>query len=176
MEYRTHVIFSGESFDVPKNIVRLDSSSTHGWQLRYGKWTLYSDHSTDGSGAAKALQLASAELARRIAKLPAPTGIRTSVLPGKSNGMPLGISGPVVRRRGSQQAAQFYLQVCFPVAGGKSANRSIYIATENTLTPEKYNAAFRKAVATRESGVRKFKLATTKAKREAAGMSSLATK
>ena len=174
MQYRTHKIFSGESFDVPKHIVRLDSHNTHGWQLRYGKWTLYSDHSNDGSGAAKALKIASAELARRIAKLPAPSGIRSEVLPGKANGLPLGISGPVVRRRGRLQAAQFYLQVCYPVAGGKPANRSIYIATENTLTPEKYHAALRKAVAARETGVRKFKLATTKAKRAQVGESSLA--
>lgn len=170
MEYRTHVIFSGESFEVPKHIVRLDSRNTHGWQLRFGKWTLYSDHSNDGSGAAKALKLASAELLRRIAKLPAPSGIRTEVLPGKTSDLPPGISGPTVRRRDGLQAAQFYFQVSYPVAGGKAANRSIYIATENTLTPDKYHAALRKAQATRETGVRKFKLATTKAKREAAGL------
>ena len=51
MEYRSRTIFSGQSLDVPKYIVRLDSRKTHGWQLRYGKWKMFSDHSNDGSGA-----------------------------------------------------------------------------------------------------------------------------
>ncbi len=173
MEYRTHVIFSGHSFEVPKNIVRLDSNSTHGWQLRYGEWTLYSDHTDDGSGAAAALKAATAELARRINKLPAPTGLKKVAMAGKANGMPLGVSGPIVRRRDGLRSAQFYLQVNFPVFSAKPANRSVYIATENTLTPEKYQAALNKAMALRETGVRKFKLATTKAKREQVGASSV---
>lgn len=173
MEYRTIFIFTGKSFKVPMHVVRLDTRNTHGWQLRYGKWTLYSDHSSDGTGAATALTAASAELARRIVKLPAPSGIKKAVQPGKANGMPLGVSGPIVRRRKGQNSAQFYLQVSFPVFSGKSANRSVYIATENTLTQEKYHAALNKAMALRETGVRKFKLATTKAKREQVGTSGL---
>ena len=57
--------------------------------------------------------------------------------------------------------------------GGKPVNRSVYIATENTLTHEKYANAIAKAVALRESGVRKFKLATTKSKRAEAQISGL---
>ena len=173
MEYRKHVIFTGKSFQVPKHIVRLDSNNTHGWQLRYGKWTLFSDHSNDGTGAAAALVAATTELARRIARLPAPSGVRKEVQQGKANGMPLGVSGPIVRRREGLVSAQFYLQVSYPVFSAKPANRSVYIATENTLTPEKYHAALNKAMALRETGVRKFKLATTKAKREQVGLSSV---
>ena len=174
MEYRRRKIFTGQSFDVPTHIVRLDSNKTHGWQLRYGKWMLFSDHSNDGTGAAEALVAATAELAKRISRLPAPTGLRTDVNAGKTSDMPVGVSGPITRRRKGHSALQYYLQVNFPIPGGKPVNRSVYIATENTLTPDKYQAAIAKAIAIRETGVRKFKLATTKAKREQAGLSSVA--
>ncbi len=173
MEYRQHTIFSGQTFDVPKHVVRLDNKNTHGWQVRYGKWALFSDHSQDGSGAAMALAAASAELARRIKKLPAPHGVRTAAIEGKGHGMPVGVSGPISRQRQGLGPVQYYLQVTYPVSGGKSVNRSVYIATENTLTKEKYHMALAKAIALRDTGVRKFKLATTKAKREQAGASSL---
>ena len=173
MEFRTRTIFSGQTFEVPKHIVRMDSKKVHGWHVRYGKWVLFSDYSNDGSGAMAALAAASAELARRISKLPAPHGLRSEAHPDKANGMPLGISGPTSRRRQVHTALEYYLQVTYPVPGGKPVNRSIYIATENTLTRERYQAALKKAVAMRDTGVRKFKLATTKAKREQAGASSL---
>jgi len=173
MEFRRRPIFTGQEFDVPTHVVRLDSRKTHGWQLRYGKWTLFSDHSNDGSGAETALTAATAELARRIAKLPAPNGIKSEAKEGKANDMPVGVSGPITRRRKGHSALQYYLQVTFPVPGGKPVNRSVYIATENTLTPEKYQLALAKAMATRDTGVRKFKLAATKAKREGAGVSSV---
>ncbi len=175
MEFRQRGIFTGKSFEVPTHIVRIDSKKTHGWQIRYGRWTLFSDHSSDGSGAEAALMAAIAELARRISKLPAPNGIRSASKEGKLNDMPVGISGPLARRRAGNYALQYYLQVTYPVPGGKSANRSVYIATENTLTPEKYQAALAKAAAVRETGVRKFKLAATRSKREQAGQSSIAS-
>ena len=173
MEYRRRKIFSGQSFEVPKYIVRLDTKKTHGWQLRYGKWKLFSDHSNDGTGANVALLAATAELARRIARLPAPTGLRSDVRADKLNGMPLGISGPTTRQREGDGFVQYYLQVNYPTPNGKPVNRSVYIATENTLNREKYQAALAKAMALRDSGVRKFKLATTKAQRELAGASSV---
>ena len=174
MEYRTRTIFSGQTFEVPTHIIRMDSARVHGWHVRYGKWTLFSDYSNDGSGAQAALTAATAELARRINKLPAPNGLRTEAHPDKANGMPLGISGPTSRRRQVHTALEYYLQVTYPVAGGKSVNRSVYIATENTITPERYQAALNKAIALRDTGVRKYKLAATKAKRDTAGASSLA--
>ena len=174
MEYRKRLNFSGQVFEVPSHIVRLDTKKTHGWQLRYGKWTMFSDHSNDGTGADAALVAATAELARRMAKLPAPNGLRAEARSGKANEMPLGISGPISRRRKENTAVQYYLQVTYPVPGGKPANRTVYVATENTLTTEKYHAALAKAEALRETGVREFKLAATKAKRERAGVSSVA--
>ncbi len=173
METRPCTIFTGEEFDVPRHIVRLDHRATHGWQLRLGKSKLFSDHSNDGSGATAALGLATDELARRIARMPAPTGLRTQRRADKAHGMPLGVSGPSKRQRDGSGPIQYYLQVTYPVPGGKSVNRSVYIATENTLTKVKYQAALEKAIALRDSGVRKFKLASTKMQRAAAAEAGL---
>ncbi len=76
MKYREVVIFSGHRFQVPEHIQRLDTRNTRAWQLRYGKWKTFSDHTADGSGAAAALAAAIEELRRRIERLPAPTGLR----------------------------------------------------------------------------------------------------
>ncbi|MFN0183830.1 MAG: hypothetical protein ACKVQR_08440 [Aquabacterium sp.] len=167
MELRRVEIFSGKSFKVPSYIVRLDTSTTHGWQLRYGTWVLYSDGPA-ANGAAEALKAAKAELATRIAEMPAPSGLRTGTRSGKGNDMPLGISGPIQRSRGEGGSVQYYLQVSYPVAGAKAVNRSVYVATENTLTKKKYREALAKAVAMRKAGVQAFELATTEALRKRA--------
>ena len=62
MNTRDVTIFSGERFEVPPCIQRIDHLSTHGWQLRYGGTKLFSDHSNDGSGARRALALAEQHL------------------------------------------------------------------------------------------------------------------
>lgn len=167
MQTRKHTIFSGKTFTVPTYIVRLDGARSHGWQLRLGRWKMFSDHSSDGSGAARALQEAKEELARRLAKMPAKTGLRTEVSAAKGNDLPLGISGPHARIRADKAGTQYYVQVTYPVFGGKNVNRSIYVATENTLTKDKWERAVEKAIRLRASGVRSFKLAATKAQREA---------
>jgi hypothetical protein len=48
MKYRDVVIFSGHRFKVPEHIQRIGSKRTHAWQLRYGIWMIFSDHTTDG--------------------------------------------------------------------------------------------------------------------------------
>jgi hypothetical protein len=168
MQTRKHTIFSGRTFTVPTYIVRLDGARSHGWQLRLGRWKLFSDHSNDGSGASRALKEAKDELARRLATMPARTGLRTAVSAGKGNDLPLGISGPHARTRAGKAGTQYYVQVTYPVFGGSSVNRSIYVATENTLTRDKWERAVEKAIRLRAGGVRAFKLAATKAQREAA--------
>ena len=173
MEFRKHTILAGTTFDVPKYVVRLDSKKTHGWQLRYGAWKLFSDFSNDGTGAEESLRLAVEELAKRIAKLPAPTGLRSDAMARKGNDLPVGISGPIIRHRPGRNSAQYYLQITFPIAGGKPFNTSVYIATENTLNKEKFDMALAKAISLRDSGVRKFKVAATKLKREQATTAGL---
>ena len=173
MEFRKHTILAGQTFDVPKYVVRLESKKTHGWQLRYGTWKLFSDFSNDGSGAEASLRLAVEELAKRIAKLPAPTGLRNDAMARKANDLPVGISGPITRHRAGKTVAEYYLQITFPIAGRKPFNTTVYIATENTLNKEKFDMALAKAIALRDSGVRKFKLAATKLKREKATTAGL---
>lgn len=167
MQTRKHTIFTGKTFTVPTYIVRLDGPRSHGWQLRLGTWKMFSDHSNDGSGAARSLKEAKAELVRRLAKMPAATGLRTAVSPTKNNDLPLGVSGPHARTRADKAGTQYYVQVTYPVFNGKNVNRSIYVATQNTLSKEKWDSAVAKAIELREKGVRAFKLAATKAQREA---------
>ena len=168
MKFRKRPIFTGEVFEVPQHIVRQDDKATHGWQLRYGKFKLFSDHSNDGSGAAASLREATKELSKRIKRLPAPTRLRTDVMKNKKSGLPLGISGPIPRLRPGKNTAYYSFQVTVPIPGGRTANRSVYIGTENTMTPERFEMALAKAIALRDSQVRKAKLAHTRTKRELA--------
>jgi len=156
MKSRERTTVYGQTFEVPQHIVRLDGSRVHGWQLRLGEWKLFSDFSGDGTGAERALNEATRELAVRLSKLPAPTGLRTETLSWKTSDLPLGISRSERRRRGSR-VIQYYYQVTYPVAGSKPANKHVYIATENTLTHEKQEAALAKALAMRSEGERAFK-------------------
>ena len=42
MKTRNITLFSGEQFEVPQGIQRIDHRATHGWQLRYGGTKLFS--------------------------------------------------------------------------------------------------------------------------------------
>jgi hypothetical protein len=173
MKYRKHKIFSGQTLNVPQHIVRLDDQHTHGWQLRYGKSKFFADHSNDGSGAAEALRLATEELAKRISRLPAPTRLRTDVMKNKKTDLPLGISGPIPRLRPGRLTPYYNFQVSIPIPGARSTNKNVYIGAENTMTPERIEQALAKAIALRDSHVRKKKLASTKSKREAAAAAGI---
>lgn len=165
LKFRDVVIFSGHRFRVPEHVQRLDTHNTHAWQLRYGKWKTYSDHTPDGSGARAALKLAVAELRERIDRLPAPTGLRRVPLATKSSGLPVGISGPVARTRSSRQTAEYNFAVTIPRFGRKPGNASVYIGTANTASGERYQAALAKAIEIRLRAERAYQMAATKAKR-----------
>lgn len=165
MKYRKVQIFTGRTFQVPERIQRLDSGSTHGWQLRLGRSKMFSDFSSDGRGAAAALELAIEELRRRIARLPAPTGLRTAVQTRKSSKLPVGVSGPKARWPAGRNVPYYEFSVSIPRFGQRSTNKNVYIGTENTMTAKRKAAALARAIAIREQAVRKFKLATTKSKR-----------
>ena len=117
MKVRRVTIFSGEQFDVPQGIQRIDHRATHGWQLRYGGTKLYSDRSNDGSGAAASLQLATKELLKRIAALPAPSLLQRGPSTNKRSGLPPGITGPVVRTRPNSSTRDCSLMVLIPRFG-----------------------------------------------------------
>lgn len=167
MNIRKQKLF-GKAFLVPSHVVRLDDRYTHGWQLRYGESKFFADGSNDGTGAAESLRLASEELGKRIARLPAATGLRTDVMSRKKSDLPLGISGPIPRLRPGRMTPYYSFQVSVPIVAGRSSNRSVYIGTENTMTPERIEEALARAIALRDSSVRERKSAATKAKRAAA--------
>lgn len=165
MKTREVVIFSGEQFSVPQGIQRIDHRATHGWQLRYAGTKLFSDHTTDGSGAAKSLALATKELLKRIATVPAPSRLQSAPNNGKSSDLPVGISGPVVRLRKNAKVRDCSLAVLIPRFGKTPQRRSIYIGTENTYTPERYQAALQRAIEMRTTAEEAYRAAATKAKR-----------
>jgi hypothetical protein len=165
MKFRDVTIFSGHRFQVPQCIQRIDHRATHGWQLRYGGTKLYSDHSSDGSGAAQSLALATKELLRRIATLPAPTTLQHGPSANKSSDLPPGISGPIVRQRSGARVRDCSLAVLLPRYGAAPLRRSVYIGTENTYTQARYREALAKAVAMRQAAEEAYRRAATRARR-----------
>jgi hypothetical protein len=165
MKFRRVTIFSGHRFDVPQCVQRIDHRATHGWQLRYGGTKLYSDHSSDGSGAAAALAAATKELLRRIATLPAPTTLQQGPSVNKSSGLPPGISGPIVRQRQGGRVRDCSLAVLLPRFGETPLRRSVYIGTENTYSDEKYREALERAIALRQRAEEAYRRQATRARR-----------
>jgi hypothetical protein len=165
MKFRTVTIFSGHVFEVPQSVQRIDHRATHGWQLRYGGTKLYSDHSNDGSGAAESLRLATKELLKRIAALPAPSLLQRGPSANKSNNLPVGISGPIVRQRRGSALRDCSLAVLIPRFGQTPQRRSIYIGTENTYTVARFKAALARAVEMRREAEEAYEVATTRDKR-----------
>jgi hypothetical protein len=129
---------------------------------------MFSDHSNDGSKARAALKLATAELIKRIAKLPAPSGLRRDIASNKGSNLPVGISGPIVRTRPGRNTRDASFGVTLPRFGMKPTTRSVYIATENTYTLSRYKTALAKAIELRRAAERAYQLAATKAKRASA--------
>jgi len=129
---------------------------------------MFSDHSNDGSKARAALKLATEELIKRIAKLPAPSGLRRGIASNKGSKLPVGISGPIVRTRPGRNTRDASFGVTLPRFGLKPTTRSVYIATENTYTLARYKAALAKAIALRSAAEKAYQAAATKAKRQAA--------
>jgi len=165
MKFRDVTIFSGHRFKVPQCIQRIDHRATHGWQLRYGGTKLYSDHTRDGSGAAAALALATKELLRRIATLPAPTTLQQAPSSNKSSDLPPGISGPIVRQRRGGRVRDCSFAVLLPRYGDSPLRRSVYIGTENTYTKAKYRAALRRALELRREAEETYREQATRARR-----------
>jgi hypothetical protein len=129
---------------------------------------MFSDHSNDGSKARASLKLATAELIKRIARLPAPSGLRRDIASNKGSKLPVGISGPIVRTRPGRNTRDASFGVTLPRFGLKPTTRSVYIATENTYTVARYKAALAKAIELRRAAEKAYQTAATKAKRESA--------
>jgi len=168
MKLRTIAIFTGATFEVPQCVQRIDHRATHGWQLRYGGTKLYSDHSSDGSGAAASLEAATKELLKRIAVLPAPSLLQRAPSVSKTSDLPVGISGPVLRVRRGGRTRDCSLSVLIPRFGQKPRRRTVYIGTENTYTEARFEAALAKAIVMRTEAEEAYEVATTRARRAGA--------
>ena len=170
MKTRQVTLFSGKTFTVPQGIQRIDSPSTHGWQVRYQGTRFFSDGSADGSGAAKSLTAATRELLHRIATMPAPVVLKRGPSAHKSSLLPPGISGPIVISRGESRVRSAVLSVLLPRFGGTPQLKSIYIGTENTYTQAKYRAALAEAKSLRADAVARYEAAATRERRRSASV------
>jgi hypothetical protein len=169
MQTRTVTIYTGVRIKVPEHIQRIDTHSTHGWQMRYGTPTLfYSDGQGAGNGPRPALKRAIEALRQRIADLPAPTGLQRGLSPNKQNDLPVGISGPILRHRPGRSVPECHFSVNLPRFGAKPLRRSVYIANQNTYSPERYTAALESAMAMRAAAEAQYQDDATAAKRRAA--------
>ena len=165
MKTRKAVIYNGKRFDVPQCIQRIDHRATHGWQLRYGGTKMFSDGM---AGPKEALARATQELFARIAKLPAPSLLQKLPNKNKTNDLPVGISGPIVRQRSGSKVRQASFSVSLPQVGAPTRCRSVYIGSETTYTIQRYERALEKAIQIRKKGERAYKSDATRAKRAAA--------
>lgn len=165
MKTRDVVIFTGKRFKVPQGIQRIDHRATHGWQLRYGGTKLFSDGSSDGSGAAASLKLATEELLRRIAKLPAPSRLQREPSENKTTNLPVGISGPIVRLRPGAKVRECNLSVSLPRFGRVPRRSTIYIGNENTYTVQRFEQALERAIKLRADAEAAYRRDATRAKR-----------
>jgi hypothetical protein len=170
MGTRKVTIFSGDVFQVPASVQRIDTRATHGWQVRYGsredRTKIFSDHTNDGTGAAASLERAVVELHRRIKRLPAPTGLRRQIHANKTSELPPGISGPALRNGNTPGKTPYYcFQVSVPLPNGGNTTKAVYIGTERTRSDEREAAALEKAILIREQAVKKYEQAATRAKR-----------
>ena len=167
MKLRKVVIYTGKRFDVPTCIQRIDHLATHGWQLRYGGTRLFSDGTPDGTGARASLALATRELLKRVARLPAPSRLQRQPNENKTSDLPVGISGPIVRLRKGAKVRECSLSVSLPCFGQTPRRRSIYIGSENTYSVPKYRRAVAKAVDLRAAAELAYEEAATRAQRAA---------
>lgn len=168
MKTREVTLFNGQLFPVPQGIQRIDTKATHGWQVRYQGTKYFSDGSSDGSGAAPALQKATKELLARIATLPAPVTLKRAASPIKTSSLPPGISGPIITQRRGSKSRSAILSVLIPRFGKEPRMKSIYIGTENTYTEKRYRAAVGRAIEIRAEVLQVYEASATQARRKEA--------
>lgn len=164
MKFRTITLASGRSFEVPQGIQRIDSKSTHGWQVRYQGTKLFSDG--ESADAQQSLVNAIAELLARIATTPPTLATKTAPSANKTSDLPSGISGPIVRNRpGRTPIAE--LSILLPRLGKPHQIKSVYIGNQNNYTEDKYRAALAKGIELRQGALARYEQDTHKAHMQA---------
>lgn len=167
MRTRNVKIFSGHQFTIPQGIQRIDTRSTHGWQVRYQGTKFFSDGTPDGSGARKSLDNAIRELARRMETLPPPTVLKRGPSAHKTSSLPPGISGPIEQRR-ADKVPTAVLSVLLPRYGQSPRVKSIYIGSINTYTKKRLKESIELAVSMRNAAVERYEVEAVKAKKREA--------
>lgn len=147
MKPRTMCLSSGAVMEVPPYVYRVETPQACGWQMRYGVPSLYfADARTDTGLPGDSLALARQALLDRIRRIP-PTGrVQSAPSISKKSNLPVGISGPIVRRRKGCGVEEVILSVNLRTFKGKSRTVSIYLGTRNTYTPERFERALQRAV------------------------------
>lgn len=156
------VTIYGRDYRVPQNIQRIDHKATHGWQVRYAGSKLISDG--DGSPATS-LREAKLELARRIVKNPAPTRLQREPSANKTTDLPVGISGPIQRKRPRSSTHEWNFSVSLPRWGQLPRRATIFIGTENTYTKAREEQALERAIQLRQNAEAAYQREATKARR-----------
>ena len=159
MDMREKTTEFGDVFMVPTWIERIGNDKNHGWQLRFGNWTYFTDGTNDGSGTSASLKRAIAELKNRIKSSAVPNRLKRNARKNKFNDFPVGISGPVSSRVTSAPDSdlhQYHLQVSVPRFGKLPTTKKVYIGTDNTYTDERFDKALIKAQSIRESAVKQY--------------------
>jgi hypothetical protein len=162
MKYREVPLPHNQTVPVPQGIQRIDSPSTHGWQVRYQGSKLFSD----GSDADPKRSLADAvnELIVRIETMSAPVPLNRRPSANKSSSLPSGISGPIVRGRAGR-ALTAELSILLPRFGQPPEHKKIHIGSQNTYTVEKYYEALAKGLEMREQAVASYERDATESRR-----------
>lgn len=138
---------AGEVFDVPTYVVRIDSTWTHGWQVRHGEPSkFFADGAGATANATASLKRAVAELKRRMKVIGVKRRKVAQNYSYKGSNLPLGISGPIVRRRRGGTYLEAYLAVVVPVFGRKPKRAMVYIGNEATYSVGRFRAALKKAL------------------------------
>lgn len=153
MKFREVTLANGQRFQVPQGIQRIDSKSTHGWQVRCQGTKLFSDG--ESADAQRSLAKATRELAERMSTMPTPIALRHGPSPNKTSDLPAGISGPIVRERAGR-APMAVLSVLLPRFGRPAEVKTVHIASQNTYTAEKYLQALAKCTDMRADAIQRY--------------------
>lgn len=164
MKFREVVLPDGTALTVPQGIQRIDTRSTHGWQVRSQGTKFFSDGPT--GDVQQSLIKATRELIQRLATLTAPSGLKRQVSPHKSSDLPPGISGPIVRERAGR-APSAALSVLVPRFGKAPENKTVYIGSQNTYTEDRYRAALAKGMEIRAHAIERYERDAAQARRKA---------
>lgn len=166
MKFREVTLADGQLYNVPQGIQRIDSKSTHGWQVRYQGTKLFSDGKL--ADPKQSLSLAIRELLTRIKTTPSPLTLKQDPSANKSSDLPSGISGPIVRERAGR-APVAELSVLLPRFGGKAQTKNVYIGSQNTYNEDKYRAALAKCLDLRSRAASQYEKEAAKAQQQALG-------